>query len=211
MHCLLPLIAVLLAAGSSISRAQNADAFVLVSVAGNEQTTGLNQVFPQRLAVRLASSAGAPLPNAHVYFESSYCLSLLGSPCEFPGAPGHFESGSSSATVTTDATGLAISPAYYAGGSLSTDPRVNDPGAIGVAAYVVADEAPYFFSASITLTHYVVFFLSEAPLAEPPVSVPSLSNPSLVALCLLLVIGALWRTVANYSFERTAANRHRVD
>ncbi len=203
MRYFLPLVAVLLAGVSSISGAQSADPFVLVSVAGNGQTTGLNQVFPQQFVVRLTDRAGAPLPNARVYFESSYCLSLLGSPCEFPGAPGHFESGSSSATVTTDATGLAISPAYYAGGSLSTDPRVNDPGAIGVAAYVVADEAPYFFSASITLTHYVVFFLSEV--AQPPASVPSLSSPSLAVLILLLVIGALWRTVANYSLKRTAA------
>ena len=167
--------------------------FVLTEVAGDGQTTGLNQVFPQRFVARLTNASGTPLSGAHISFESSYCLSLLGSPCEFPGAPGHFQSGNGIAVVATDATGLATSPAYYAGGSISTDPRVNDPGAIGVFAYVVPDEAPYFFSISETLTHPVVFRLSEVPLAQIPSPAPSLSATSFGALCALLVACGIWR------------------
>jgi len=176
-----------------LARSQSTAPFVLSLVSGDTQRTGLNQVFPQRLVVRLTDDAGTPLAGAHIYFETYDCLSLLGSPCEFPGAPGHFQSGSGNATVTSDVNGLAVSPAYYAGGSLSTDPRVNDPGAIGVGAYVVPDEAPYYFSISATVTHGVVFFLSEAPTAQPPSAVPSLSGPALGILCGLFFLCGIWR------------------
>ena len=55
----------------------------------------------------------------------------MGTLCEFPGAPGHFTSGSNNATVVTDASGLAMAPPYYAGNSLGTvnpvfgSPRAN--------------------------------------------------------------------------------------
>jgi len=176
-----------------LARSQSTAPFVLSLVSGDTQITGLNQVFPQRLVVRLTNNAGAPLPDAHIYFESFDCLSLFGSPCEFPGAPGHFQSGSGGATVATDINGLAMSPAYYAGGSVSTDPRVNDPGAIGVGAYVVPDEAPYFFSISATVTHGVVFFLSERLIAQTLSAAPLLSGLALGAMCSFIVVCGIWR------------------
>ena len=179
---------------ASIARAQSTDPFVLVIVGGDAQTTDLNQAFPQRLMVRLTDANGIPLQGAHIYFENEPCLSLLGTPCEFPGAPGHFESGSDNATVPTDATGLATSPTYYAGGSLGIDPRVNNLGAIGVSAYVVPNEAPYFFPVSVTLTHGVVFQLTEVALAQP---VPISSVPLLGALGLLLAICGISRLQRN--------------
>ena len=126
---------------SSVSYLVNS--FLLTEIAGDGQTTGLNQAFPQRLMVRLTDTDGNPLGGAHVYFETEPCISLLGSPCEFPGSPGHFASGADNATVATNSAGIATSPTYYAGSSLGIPiPGTGNLGAIGVTAYVVSNEAP---------------------------------------------------------------------
>jgi hypothetical protein len=183
-------IAAFLYAGP-FAHAQSTPPFVLSVVSGDAQTTGLNQVFPQRLVVRLADSNGNPHQGAPVNFQDTSCVSLMGTPCEFPGAPGHFESGSNNATVITDALGIAVSPHYYAGGSLGSVNPIFDinPGAIGLEVIVLPDEPPYFFTISQALTHFAVFRLTQV--AAPAVAAtPALSLSALALLCILLVAAA---------------------
>jgi hypothetical protein len=199
------------------AHAQSTPPFVLSVVTGDAQTTGLSQVFPQRLVVRLADSNGNPIQGAPVNFQDTDCISFMGTPCEFPGASGHFKSGSNNATVVTNTTGIAEAPPYYAGGSLGTiSPNFGiNPGAIGLEVIVVPDVPPYFFTISHALTNFAVFRLTEVA-APAVVATPAISLLSLALLCFTLVAvgGIVLRSshpVANYSLKRTAANRLGVD
>jgi hypothetical protein len=175
------------------AHAQSTAPFVLSVVSGDAQTTGLNQVFPQRLVVRLTDSNANPIQGAPVNFQNTSCVSFMGTPCEFPGAPGHFESGNNNATVVTDASGTAVAPPYYAGGSLgAVNPVFGiNPGAIGLEVIVIPDEPPYFFSISQALTHFAVFRLTQ--IAAPAVAAtPAVSLSSLTLLCILfLAMGSI--------------------
>jgi len=169
-----------------VAFAQSTVPFVLSVVSGDAQTTALNQVFPQRLVVRLTDSSANPIKGAPVNFQNSPCLTILGSPCEFPGAPGHFESGSYNATVVTDASGIAVAPPYYAGGDLGSPNWGINPGGIGLEVIVIPDAPPYFFTIPQAVSNFAVFNLREV--AAPTIATtPAFSLPSLLLLCILLV------------------------
>jgi hypothetical protein len=169
------LAAVTLAAGVvpfSCLRAADENPFTISIAQGDAQVAGVGQAFAQQFEVTLTDPHGTPLQGVQVNFENVGCLRLLGSPCEFPAPPGHFVSGADNATVTTSLAGVAIAPAYYAGFGV---------GAIGVAANVVPNEPPYFFTTPEVLTHIAVFRLNQVP--DP---VPTLSVWVRVVLAMLL-------------------------
>lgn len=172
-----------LAIGSWLAQpayAQAPSSFVLTSVSGDGQIATIGQIFAVQFAVRLTDPSGNPLQGAQVNFQNLSCISFMGIPCEFPGAPGHFESGSDNATVITNAAGIAVAPSYYAGA---------EAGAIGLEVIVVPDVAPYFFTVSLALSNFVEFRLQQVPV-QRIVPTPVLSVPMLRLLCVLLVLMA---------------------
>ena len=163
---------------ASMARAQPAPEFIFTSIAGTAQTVTTGHLFPVRFAVRLTDLDGKPLPSAQVNFQNEGCITIPGIPCEFPGDPGHFESGSDNATMVTDAAGIAIAPPYYAG---------SEAGAIGIEVIVLPNIAPYYFGVSQVLTYNVEFRLQQVA-GQPIAAVPAQSFFASLLLCIAFSI-----------------------
>ena len=173
---------------ASMACAQPIPQFAFTGIAGDAQTVTTGQLFPVRFAVRLTDLDGNPLQGAQVNFQNEGCITFPGIPCEFPGEPGHFKSGSDHATVVTDAAGIAIAPPYYAG---------SEAGAIGVEVIVLPNIAPYYFGVSQALTYNVEFRLQQV--AGPPVAaVPALSHLASLLVCVAFGISGAF-LVRRYS------------
>ena len=166
---------------AATASAQDASQIKLSILDGDGQATTSGHVFAKKLAVQLTDTHGIPFQGTPVYFESEPCYTLGGLQCDIPAPPGHFQSGSDNATVLTDSSGVAVAPPYYAG--LGT-------GAIGVSAYAVSEQPPYFLPFREVVGHIVDFHLTETPAI---VSVPILSPRSTYLLLVLLVVGAILR------------------
>jgi len=169
------LILLMITTGAS---AQDGSHISLSILQGDGQATSSGHVFAEQFIVRLTDDHGIPFKGTRIAFYNDPCIYLGGLPCLDTGPPGHFESGSDHAIVTTDALGVAVAPPYYAGAGI---------GPIGVSAYAIPSEPPYFFYVTEALSHYVDFQLSET---REIVAVPLLSWWSLSFLILSLSMAA---------------------
>jgi hypothetical protein len=166
---------------ASLASAQQVATFVFTGIAGDAQTVTVGHLFPTRFVVRLVDPAGNPLPGAQVNFQNEGCVTFPGIPCEFPGEPGHFASGSDNATMITDASGTAIAPPYYAG---------LGAGAIGIEVIVLPNIAPYYFGVPQALSNNVEFRLLQV-VGQPVSAAPALSYIAMLLLCIICGVAGL--------------------
>jgi len=181
--------ALMIATGAS---AQDTTQIRLSILQGDGQVTTGGRVFARQFTVLLTDVHGIPFKDTRIAFYNDPCIYLGGLPCLDTGAPGHFEAGSDHAIVTTDALGIAVAPAYYAGDGV---------GPIGVSAYPIPSEPPYYFYTLEALRTYVNFQLTERP---ETVAVPLLSR---TFFCLLTVLLTISVTMSQALCQKSTGSR----
>jgi hypothetical protein len=129
--------------------------YTLQAVAGDPATVGVTRTLPGGFAARAVNAAGHPVPDAPVRFDAG-------------SADGTFADGSKTATATTDADGIARSPAFVAGthaGAMSISvtstpsiPNLFLPVTVtpGVAAHFVPEKGDLQTTSINTLFHVLL-------------------------------------------------------
>ena len=91
----------------------------LTPVSGGGQVATVGGAFPQTLSARVTDAAGAPIAGVDVGFQIDECNSIAGgSPCPPESVYPYFGDHEYGIVATTDANGIATTPALTAGSEL---------------------------------------------------------------------------------------------